>query len=545
MYFLCTIHPELVETQEKDYVGEWMTMQEKRQAIDQFYGRRQDISISFNHTAKKEYGSFIPHEHTAGKILDLFCDADGDMIAKCYIPRDNPAFKQLNQAVHLSKQTWGVSPRIDFCLPEGYGGPIVKTLTHVALTQTPLMADKGTFIHHWATNEQALNHTINREYFTEGQERCYAAKALTDTLSKLKGVINFVSSSHKFSSFTHTLTPLDSHDIDYKRPEPASSSLSPSQQQTRMTDQSNQTTNGALPEQQQQQQQQQQDVPQQKQETTLATVASSSSSAQQQGGNNNNNGDRIDFEDFMQMQKELSEMESLLVDVPLQSMKNDFKMKYLNQMTKVDRRADDMINHIDALVQRGRLRKQDAEGYKSMIRNSRHEPDNEKNDLKRPIFGFVEASLEDNRDLREENRKIFEQQKKRTQIMLEEKEQMTNEMESLKKKVKANEYLETNGSALSLRDRFGNELSNRYSSNNNNNSPAPSGKTFNLLDSARMLTLTQGGDVATVTESYTRREPVDLHMRSQYDHVVQKNLNTDLSGAESYNRLMKAAVSLL
>ncbi len=207
MWFLCTIQPNLAETQEAGYMGEWMTVEEKQQAIEKFHRLNQAIPISVLHTAPKSFGSGVPHKDRAGRVVDLLCDRDGDMVAKCVVPRESPAFRVLHQGTHLNNEVWGVSPRIDWCAVDGETGPyrIIKTLTHVALTLTPAMADKGTYIHHWATNEAAIDSTIAREYYTEGQGHCYAAEKLRNRLRELNGMINFV-----LLSCTHALSAVHS-----------------------------------------------------------------------------------------------------------------------------------------------------------------------------------------------------------------------------------------------------------------------------------------------------------------------------------------------
>jgi hypothetical protein len=550
MYFLCTIHPELEETQEEGYVGAWMTLKEKWDAIDKFYERKRHVPIGFLHTASKQAFSLMPEDKRAGHIIDLFCDAEGDMVAKCVIPRDNPAFAELNRSVHVEKRTWGVSPRIDFALPEGYGGPMIKTLTHVALTETPLMADKGTYIHHWATNEQAINHAINREYFAEGQGHCYAAPQLKRVLSELKGMRKFVSSPHKLPSApsvhwhttpTHRFHHTHHLRVDYRSVKQPSSA-------------SNATTKNM---QQDQQQQQQQDATVSSQQPATAPqnvqeideTMQQQRKQQQQQQTSGGAPSTMDFDGLMQLQKAVAEMESLLTDgVKLSDMPPDFKKKYLEAMTRAENRAEEMEKHVDYFVGKGLLQPDVADGYKQLIRNSRHEDDAHKNNLKRSIMGFVEASEQDNRRMREENAKIFEQQRKRTQLMMEEKEALSKELEEVRKKVKANDFLVDNSNVQSLQDRFGSDPYYGSSNNNNNRRPQQTGstKTIDMLDSALLLAINRGQDTKTVTaESYTRREPVDMHLRSQYDHPNRKGLTTDDEGAARMARLMQAATSLL
>src|ERR1700761_1194466 len=156
MYFLCTIHPELEETKSKGYVGGYMTLEEKKEAIDNFYKTDQNIALSMQHKTKdKNYGSFIPRKEKVGKILDLFNDKDGDLIAKCILYKDTNAFNIINEGFHINKEKWGVSVRIDWCMLPG-ADKIEKKITHLALTLSPYFADRNTYIHHWSTNEKSI-----------------------------------------------------------------------------------------------------------------------------------------------------------------------------------------------------------------------------------------------------------------------------------------------------------------------------------------------------------------------------------------------------
>ena len=186
-YFLCTVQPELEETKRAGYVGEWFTVVEKRAAIEKFHRLRQTIPISVDHTAEKSFGSLVPKEQRTGRILDMLIDADGDLVAKCVLTKDSKGLRQVESGVTQKREKWGVSPRIDFCIPGGYGGDgtVIKALTHLALTRTPKMARQGTYIHHWSDDETEIDHIINREYYAEGQGHCFVAPAMADRLKSL------------------------------------------------------------------------------------------------------------------------------------------------------------------------------------------------------------------------------------------------------------------------------------------------------------------------------------------------------------------------
>ena len=183
MYFVCTIHPDLEETRREGYRGWWMTLTEKKEAIERFYDEKQVIPLSLDHTASKTYGSSIPVPSRVGKVLDLFLDKSGDMAAKCILETDNEAFKRVNTGSHIHGEKWGVSPRIDWSMPDGIEGDrIEKRLTHVALTLDPHFASQGAYIHQWHHREAGVDRIIARHY--AGESTFYAAPALLD---KLKG----------------------------------------------------------------------------------------------------------------------------------------------------------------------------------------------------------------------------------------------------------------------------------------------------------------------------------------------------------------------
>ena len=187
MYFVSTIHPELPETQVDGYLGEWLTLQDKRDAITEFHAtnKKPGIPIVVNHDVEKTYGSLVPVSKRVGKVKDLFMDKDGDLVAKCVLYTGTEAFKQISQGIHLNREKWGVSVRIDWCMPDGLESKrIDKRLTHVALTQTPYLGEQGAYIHHWSHNSVNIDRVIDREYFTENEGHCFASDQLKSLIKK-------------------------------------------------------------------------------------------------------------------------------------------------------------------------------------------------------------------------------------------------------------------------------------------------------------------------------------------------------------------------
>lgn len=192
IYFLSTVHPELEETKVNGYKGQWMTFEEKKEAIRNFYKTKQHIPLSINHTTSKEYGSVIPSNERVGEVVDLFTDKDADLIAKCVLYKGKDGFKTMSHGTYMNNEKWGVSVRIDWCMPGGLGGDgkIEKKLTHVALTRTPYLAAQGSYIHHWSTNEKDINKKIHKEYYQEKDGYCFASDELKNKITDAIATIN-------------------------------------------------------------------------------------------------------------------------------------------------------------------------------------------------------------------------------------------------------------------------------------------------------------------------------------------------------------------
>lgn len=200
MYFLCTVHPELEETKEKGYMGIWMTLDQKKKFIHEFYNYKsfQEIPFSLEHKAQQYYGSVIKRQDRDGKVLDLFIDKRGDIIAKGILYKDTESYKNIEDYTFNDDDTkkgkpWGVSMRLDCLFPFDDNKDVIKKITHIALTQEPFFAKKGTYIHHWSNDEDAINRTISKYYYKENMGSCY----ITDIL---KNKIN-MSYSMLFHSF--------------------------------------------------------------------------------------------------------------------------------------------------------------------------------------------------------------------------------------------------------------------------------------------------------------------------------------------------------
>lgn len=187
MYFVATLQPKPTK---KEQDAGFFSIREKRQAIDNFYNNKKnnikEIPLCIDHGTGESYGYVVEKENTVGKVLDLFNDEYGNIVAKCILYDDNDHFKVIRDAIEEKKEKWGVSVWIDIYL-ENENVDIKdaqKELTHVALTSDPYFADRNTFIHHWSYNETALDRIISKEYYSKDKGECYASDEFVEALNK-------------------------------------------------------------------------------------------------------------------------------------------------------------------------------------------------------------------------------------------------------------------------------------------------------------------------------------------------------------------------
>ncbi len=419
MYFLCTLQADLEETRKDNYIGEWMTREEKKEAILKFYKQKQHIPLSIDHTTAKEYGAAIPMSKRVGRVLDLFNDKDGDLIAKCVIDKDSKAIHRLNNGSYVNGEKWGVSVRIDWCIipgsKAGETARIDKILTHVALTQTPYLADEGSYVHHWSTNEKAVDNAIRREYYEEGNGYCFAAPELLQKIQTGMEKFNydffFVSSLNTLNQNPHLYSlclgrSSENNSIMSDETQPMTNAVSntniPQQEQQQSLN---------TPQQSPQQQNQQRDAPQK--------VTSSA----------NPNSTRL-----VDLEAELQEMELLITpETPLQKMPATFRGRYLAKMDQIEAKKAEVKKHVNYLVENKYLTESDAQPFLKGINDTDL-------DSKRPIYGYLEASYEDRTRTAQASTammKMMEESNKRT---LDEKDRAVQELELMKKKIRMNDY---------------------------------------------------------------------------------------------------------
>ena len=202
MYFLATLNPAFVEAKKKGLMGEWLTQKEKVKVIDDFYRKKSKVNgsegsyggeilpLCLDHAGGDDYGFgfVVPSTKRIGRVIDLFNDRKGHLIAKCVLYDYNDTATDIAQGMGKRKEKWGVSVWVDMNLPQGRGGPIIKELTHVAMTKDPNFAKDNSFIHHWGLSEEAVNKVLFKEYYTKGDGLCYASPQLIS--QSPKGMLN-------------------------------------------------------------------------------------------------------------------------------------------------------------------------------------------------------------------------------------------------------------------------------------------------------------------------------------------------------------------
>lgn len=253
-----------------------------------------------------------------------------------------------------------------------------------------------------------------------------------------------------------------------------------------------------------------------------------------------------------QLEAEMKELDDLIVDVPLQSMGPEFVQRWVAKKSEVKAYQDELEGFINSMVDKKRLSSTDAVPYINMVRCSGMATTPEAAELKRPLFGFVEASFADKLQADEENRKQFELMKKRNDMFIQENERLSGELESAKKRMKPDGYMTDTAQTQSLKTNpFFQPPVDPYASFGNaqgqqqQQQQTPPTLQFNLMDSARHLQSFRNNGPVT-EDTYTKREPVAFHMRAQYDYTVNDSLKaTQSKEAESFTRLQNAVANFM
>ena len=179
MYFVSSILPHLKETTDPNYVGMWLTINNKREVINKFYRSKRELSLCIDHCNAQEAGFVVPYKERIGRVLDLLIDEEGVLIAKCILYNDDERFSNIIQGINFRKEKWGVSVWLDI------DDNNIKDLTHVALTLDPYFKDHNSYIHEYSTNEESIDKIIIKNYYIESKGECYISDNFKKRLEPL------------------------------------------------------------------------------------------------------------------------------------------------------------------------------------------------------------------------------------------------------------------------------------------------------------------------------------------------------------------------
>jgi hypothetical protein len=178
MYLLARLHPDVVRLEGDSFKEGWLNRFEKEQQISRFYRENLRIPLNIDHRGADATGFIAGSEKESntnmGHVVDMFNDRNGDLMIKCLLRSDHPAYRQINQSMCHEQAKWGVSVWLTHQHPKGFmRGPILKNIAHVALTTDPALAAQDTFLLKWALNEDYMDAEIRRSYYAENDWRCF------------------------------------------------------------------------------------------------------------------------------------------------------------------------------------------------------------------------------------------------------------------------------------------------------------------------------------------------------------------------------------
>jgi hypothetical protein len=134
-----------------------------------------------------------------------------------------------------------------------------------------------------------------------------------------------------------------------------------------------------------------------------------------------------------EINRELAEMESVMGEVGLQKMPREFQKRWYTIMEAREARQKELTDHINSLVEKGYLPAELESCWKEAIKPGDM-------DIKRPLYGFVQASFDDHKTNQAENQAKLKRLEDHNRMLREEKEQFASENENLKKKMRTNDY---------------------------------------------------------------------------------------------------------
>lgn len=219
------------------------------------------------------------------------------------------------------------------------------------------------------------------------------------------------------------------------------------------------------------------------------------------------------------LEAQLSEMTSIMDDVPLQKMQPEFRKKYLAIMDNIETKKKEHTEYIAHMVKSNRLSEADAAPFMKVFESNDGEVES-----KRPIFGFVEASYEDFKRREEENRIKVKRIEDHNKILKEEKDQYYNELESMKKKMRLNDYNTPASSSSSSRFEESTPVQQQQQQQQQESTKSTS---YNLLDHFNPKNNTKATTVVI-------RDTVSQGL---FDYDMSRRLITDEAGIKRMDQL--------
>lgn len=183
MYFLSTLHPKNSDINGQ-YRGMYFSRPDKESQIRKFYRERLNVPLCLDHCGGESAGVVVSPEERIGRVLDLFINRNGEMMAKLKLDDRHPAYRKIKDGIHSKGEKWGVSVWIQH-VKNLETGRISKELGHVALTTDPLFAEHNTFLHWYGVQESGIDKMIAKDFYHEGVGQSFSAREMK---LKLEGI---------------------------------------------------------------------------------------------------------------------------------------------------------------------------------------------------------------------------------------------------------------------------------------------------------------------------------------------------------------------
>lgn len=215
---------------------------------------------------------------------------------------------------------------------------------------------------------------------------------------------------------------------------------------------------------------------------------------------------------LIDLETELQEMDSLITaETPLQKMPATFRARYLQKMDDIAGKKKEVATHMKYMVDNKFMTQEAAMPYLEGI-------DDNNLDKKRPVFGYVEASVQSHmKSAMESNRKMNELMENNKRVLAE-KDKLAQELELVKKKIRLNDYSAPIVPQHHHSDDFGNVIKS---------APLLHKETVSLI---RL-------DEKPNSEDVSRRVINDANMRAMYNYEVFNQTSVQPETRERYAKL--------